>query len=76
MVSACVLVRTERGRYGDIEDRAKQFKGVTRAYAVVGRFDVVVEVEAPTHKKLGEIINRIGRLAGVVFTETMIAMEV
>jgi uncharacterized protein with GYD domain len=75
MVSACVLIRTERGRFIEVEKRLKQLKGVSSAYAVVGRFDVVVDLEVPDQKRLAELVRRIGRQSGVVFTETLPELE-
>jgi len=75
MVSACVLVRTERGRFLEVEERLRQLKGVCSAYAVVGRFEVVVDLEVPDHKTLAELVMRIGRQSGVVFTETLPGLE-
>ncbi|MDW8044393.1 MAG: Lrp/AsnC ligand binding domain-containing protein [Nitrososphaerota archaeon] len=72
MVSACVLIRSEKGRYSEVVERVKQFKEVKRAFPVLGRYDVVVDVEAESFEKLGSTILRIGQLAGVVFTETMV----
>ncbi|MQK95331.1 Lrp/AsnC ligand binding domain-containing protein, partial [Escherichia coli] len=46
MVEACVLIRTERGRFVEVVHKIKQLKGVKDAYPVLGRFDVVVHVSA------------------------------
>ena len=75
MVSACVLVRTERGRFEDVVKEVSQLKGVKNVFPVLGRYDVVVDVEAKDMKELGSIILRMGRLSGVVFTETLIEIE-
>jgi len=75
LVSACVLVRTERGRFEDVVKEVSQLKGVKNIFPVLGRYDVVVDVEAKDMKELGSIILRMGRLSGVVFTETLIEIE-
>ena len=75
MVSACVLIRTERGRFEDVVKEVSQLKGVKNIFPVLGRYDVVVDVEAKDMKELGSIILRMGRFSGVVFTETLIEIE-
>ena len=75
MVSACILIRTERGRFQEVSKRLAQVKGVKRAFTVLGRFDIVVEVEAPTAKQLGDAILRTNRMAGIVFTESLTEIE-
>lgn len=75
MVSACVLIRTEHGKFEDVVKSVSQIKGVKRVFPVLGRYDVVAEVEASDMKDLGVIILRMSRLSGVVFTETLVEIE-
>jgi DNA-binding Lrp family transcriptional regulator len=75
LVSACVLIRTEHGKFEDVVKALNQVKGVRRAFPVLGRYDVVVEVESADMKELGSTVLRISRLSGVVFTETLIEVE-
>jgi uncharacterized protein with GYD domain len=66
------LIRTESGKFDDVVDEMKQFKNVKNAFAVLGRYDVAVDLEAETYEELCETALRMGRMAGVVFTETLI----
>jgi len=75
LILACVLIRTERGRYNEVVDRIKQFNEVKNAFAVLGRYDVVADVETGNYENLSEIILRMGRIAGIVFTETLIEVK-
>lgn len=72
LVSACVLVRTASGKFDEAVKALRQVKGVQRVFPVLGRFDVVADVEVKDPKDLGPTILRLGRLAGVVFTETLV----
>ncbi len=74
MISACVLIRTEHGKFEELKKRLKQLKEVKDVFPVHGRFDVVADVEAPDYESLGSAVLRLNRMAGVVFTET--ALEV
>ena len=71
MISACILVRTERGKFDEVTERLKKFKEVKDAFPVLGRFDVVVDLETKDYDTLAAIVLRMGNMAGVIFTETL-----
>jgi len=75
MISACVLVRSESGKFDEVVEKLRQFKEAKGVFAVLGRFDVVVDVEAPNFEALGNIALRMGRMAGVIFTETLVEVK-
>jgi DNA-binding Lrp family transcriptional regulator len=75
MVSACVLIRTSRGRYQEVLERLKQFKEVKTAFPVLGRWDVVADVETQSLQSLGRLIMKLGGLGGIVFTETLVELQ-
>lgn len=75
MISACVLIRSRRGEFDEVVDRIKQFDVVKLVFPVLGRFDVVVDIEAPDITTLGTAVLRMGKIAGVVFTETLVEVQ-
>jgi len=75
MISACMLVRTEKGKYEDLVTRLKQIQGVNSAFPVLGRYDIVVDIEATGNAELGKAVLKVNRMAGIVFTETMPEVE-
>ena len=75
MVLACVLIRTSHGKFEEAVERIRQVKGVKRVFPVLGRYDVVADVECADISELGATVLRIGRLAGVVFTETLVEIQ-
>lgn len=75
MVDACMLIRTERGKYADVVRKVKRIKTVKDAYPVLGRYDVVAHVSAKNGKELGKAVIKVSRMAGVVFTETLVEVE-
>ena len=75
MISACILVRTEKGKFEDVVVRLKAIPGVKVVFPVLGRYDVVVDVEAKDGKELAKTVLKANRLGGVVFTETMLEVE-
>jgi len=72
LVSACVLVCCEAGKYPGVAEKVKGINRVNRAFFVSGRWDVIVEVEAPDMKALTEAVLKINGLAGVRATETLV----
>jgi DNA-binding Lrp family transcriptional regulator len=75
MLSACILIRTERAKFEEVAKRLKQIREVKIAFPVLGRYDIVVDIEAATSKELGRAVLKANRLAGVVFTETLPQVE-
>jgi len=75
LVSACVLIRTGHSRFEDVVKAISQIKGVKKVFPVLGRYDVVAEVETTDIKELGVIVLRMGKMSGVVFTETLVEVE-
>ncbi len=75
MVSACVLIRSVHGEFDRVVERIKRFKGVQRVFPVLGRFDAVVDLEAPDLISLGNAVLRMGKISGVVFTETLVEVQ-
>lgn len=75
MISACLLIRSVHGEFDRVVEGIKRFEGVKRVFPVLGRFDVVVDLEAPDTVSLGNAVLRMGRMAGVVFTETLVEVQ-
>jgi len=75
LVSACVLVRTSGGQFEQAVKTIRQIKGVERVFPVLGRFDVVVDIGEMDLSDLGSTVLRMGKMAGVIFTETLVEIE-
>jgi uncharacterized protein with GYD domain len=75
MLSVCVLIRTLHGKDSNVVKSLGQLESVKRIFPVLGRYDVVVDLEVSDFKELGTIVMRMGRFYGVVFTETLIGIE-
>jgi len=75
LVSACVLIRTSQGKFDEAVKALRQVKGVQRVFPVLGRYDVVADVEVKDSSDLGPTVLRLGRLAGIVFTETLVEIK-
>ena len=75
MISACVLIRSEHGKFQEVTSRLKQIKEVKDVFAVHGRFDVVADIEAPDFESLGGAVLKLNKIAGVVFSETAVEVK-
>ena len=75
LISACVLIRSRRGEFEEVVNILKQLKGVNKIFPVLGRYDVVVDFKAPDSLTLGKTILKMGRISGVVFTETLVEIQ-
>ena len=75
MLSACVLIRTVHGRFDDVVDLISQFEAVKRVFPTLGRYDAVVDLEVADHIQLDATVLRLGCIAGVVFTETLVEIQ-
>jgi uncharacterized protein with GYD domain len=75
LLSACILIRTVHGRFEDVVKSIRQLKGVKRVFPTLGRYDVVVGLEVADPEELGGTVLRMGNIAGVVFTETLVEIQ-
>jgi DNA-binding Lrp family transcriptional regulator len=76
VVTAIVLVRTERERVQEAAQAMLAVEGVTEAYSVTGPYDLVVMVRINDFEKLAEIVpEKLAQVPGVDRTETMVAFR-
>lgn len=76
MVTAIVLVRTERERVQEAAQAMLEVEGVTEVYSVTGPHDLVVMVRIPDFDRLAEIVpEKLAQVPGVDRTETLVAFR-
>ncbi len=77
MVHAVVLIQCEIDEIPEAAQAIADIDGVSEVYSVAGEFDLVAIVRVVNHDDLATVIPRgIGKVAGVVRTETLIAFQV
>lgn len=69
-----MLINTEPGRLWEVAEAALKIKGVKKAHAVAGQYDVIAYVEFVEMSELGRIIHEIQSTKGIMRTQTAIAM--
>jgi DNA-binding Lrp family transcriptional regulator len=73
-LQAYIFITTESAKLWEVADAALKIAGVKMAHAVTGSFDVIIFVETTDLDNLGEILNKIRLLDGVLHTQTAIVM--
>lgn len=77
MVSALVMLKTERGKINDVGEKLAELKGVTEVYSVGGRFDLVAIIRVPHNDDLAELVTgSMLQINGITDSETLIAFRV
>ena len=69
-----MLINTEPGRLWEVAEATLKIKGVKKAHAVAGQYDVIAYVEFVEMSELGRIIHEIQSIKGIMRTQTAIAM--
>jgi len=73
-LEAYILINSEPGKSWEVAEAALKIKGVKKAHAVTGQYDVIAYVEFVEMSELGRIIGGIQSIKGVMRTQTAIAM--
>ena len=73
-MEAYIFVNCQPLRVWQIVEEALKIKGMKRAHAVTGQFDMVAYAEFANIDVLREIIDRLGSLEGVQRTHTAVAI--
>ena len=76
MVTAIVLIQTERGRTQAVAEGLLEVPGVTEVYSVTGEYDLVAIVRVHRYEQMAEVVpRRIADVAGLVRTHTLMAFQ-
>jgi DNA-binding Lrp family transcriptional regulator len=76
VVTAIVLINTERGRVVDVAQQLTEIDGVTEVFSVAGRYDLVALIRVPTNDRMAELVTgHLLRVEGVANTETLTAFR-
>ena len=76
MLAAFVLIDAEPARVAALASELADVEGVAEVYSVAGECDLVAIVRVRHHDQLAEVVTgRIGGLAGIVATRTMVAFK-
>jgi DNA-binding Lrp family transcriptional regulator len=76
VVTAIVLINTDRGRVVDVAQQLVEIDGVSEVFSVAGRFDLVALLRVATNDEMAELVTgHLLRVEGVAHTETLTAFK-
>jgi DNA-binding Lrp family transcriptional regulator len=77
MVNAVVLIQCEIDEIPEAAQAIAGIEGISEVYSVAGEWDLVAIVRVSEHEDLARVIpGGVGKVEGVVRTETLIAFQV
>ena len=77
MVTAIVLLNTERDKVNDVAGELVELDGVSEVHSVAGRYDLVAILRVGTNDALAELVTeKIRAIAGITDSETLIGFRV
>jgi DNA-binding Lrp family transcriptional regulator len=76
MITAIVLIQTERGRTPAAAEALLEVPGVAEVYSVAGEYDLVAIVRVRQYEQMAEVVpRRIGSVPGLLRTQTLMAFQ-
>lgn len=77
MVSAVILLVTEKSRINEVAQELAGLPGITEVYSVAGQYDLVAVARVKSNDEIAEAVtSRMLKIEGIVRTETLIAFRV
>lgn len=76
MVTAIILIETERARTIAVGEALADIEGISEVYTVAGRYDLVAMVRVGRNEDLADLVTgRLRDLDGIESTETLISFR-
>ena len=76
MVSAVVLLVTERDRINDVAEALTDIKGISEVFSVAGQYDLVAILRVPDNEALADLVtDKMLKVEGIVDSETLISFK-
>ncbi len=76
MVTAIILINTDRGRVVDVAQQLVEIDGVSEVFSVAGRYDLVALLRVKTNDEMAALVTgHLLRVEGVAHTETLTAFQ-
>ncbi|MGI9148372.1 MAG: Lrp/AsnC ligand binding domain-containing protein [Chloroflexota bacterium] len=76
MITAIVLIHTERGQTASAAEALADLPDVAEVYSVSGEYDLVAIVRVAKYEQMGEVVPvRLAAIQGIVRTHTLMAFQ-
>jgi DNA-binding Lrp family transcriptional regulator len=77
MLSAIIMLNVEYGQLSALAERLASEPGISEAYTVAGKYDLILHARVQNNESLAELVTeRIAKLQGIRSCETMVAFRV
>ena len=76
MITAVVLIQTERDKVNSVGEKLAEIDGVAEVYSVSGRYDLVAVCRLENNERLASLMTeKLAEVHGITDTESMIAFR-
>ncbi len=76
MITAFVLIKTERHRIPQTAEDLLEVEGVAEVYSVAGEYDLIAILRLKQYDQLAEVVtSKLARVDGIVNTQTLMAFQ-
>lgn len=76
MVTSIILINAEREKINEVAEQLAGIEGITEAYSVSGRYDIIAIARVPTAEDLAQLVtHRILDIRAITSTETLLAFK-
>lgn len=76
MVTSIILITAEREKINEVAGQLAGIEGITEAYSVSGRYDIIAIARVPTAEDLAQLVtHRILNIRAITSTETLLAFK-
>ncbi|HET8913066.1 MAG TPA: Lrp/AsnC family transcriptional regulator [Ktedonobacteraceae bacterium] len=76
MVTALVLINTQRGTVNETAQSLLEIEGVAEVYSVTGEYDLVALLRLPVYEDLaGTVTNKLVKISTITQTHTLMAFQ-
>ncbi len=76
MVTSIILINVERTKINEVAERLAEIDGISEAYSVSGKYDIIALARVPSNEDLAHLVtNRLLAIDAILKTETMLAFK-
>ena len=77
MVTAIVLLNTERGRVNSVAEKLAAIEGITEVYSLAGKYDLAVIIRVKDNDAMADLVTEhMLKVEGITKSETHMAFRV
>lgn len=76
MVTAIILINAERTKINEVAEKLAEMDGISEAYSVSGKYDLVAIARVPSNDDLADLVTKkLLSIDSILKSETMLAFK-